>query len=93
MKNIVLYGILGADQQYRVAKYWMIHVDSCDNLINLIKFQAREMKEYYPSIEYVYAVSQRPGLKKDYVESYKKNSIESCAIFKDILEREGIRII
>lgn len=64
MKNIVLYGILGADQQYRVAKYWMIHVDSCDNLINLIKFQAQEMKEFYPSIERVYAVSQRPGLKK-----------------------------
>ena len=24
MKNVILYGILGADQQYRVAKYWVI---------------------------------------------------------------------
>ena len=96
MKNIILYGILGADQQYRVARYWMIHTDSLNsgsNLISLMKFQAKEMVDYYPSIQYVYAISSRPGLLKEYVESYKTNSIESCAIFKDILEREGIRII
>lgn len=32
------------------------------------------------------------GLKREFQESIKRNSIESCAIFKDILEREGIKI-
>jgi hypothetical protein len=45
-----------------------------------------------PGIERVYAIDNRYGLKREYVESYKKNSIESCAIFKDILEREGLLV-
>lgn len=32
------------------------------------------------------------GLKREFQESIKRNSIESCAIFKDTLEREGIQI-
>ena len=51
------------------------------------------MVGHNPSIEHVYAVDQRPGLRRDYIESIKENSIESCYEFKDILEREGLKII
>lgn len=91
MKNVILYGILGADQQYRVAKYWVIR-DS-ESLIESIIFEANMMVEHNPSIKHVYAVDQRPGLRRDYIESIKENSIASCYEFKDILEREGLKII
>ena len=91
MKNVILYGILGADQQYRVGKYWVIR-DS-ESLIESIIFEANMMVGRNPSIEHVYAVDQRPGLRRDYIESIKENSIASCYEFKDILEREGLKII
>ena len=56
MKNVILYGILGADQQYRVGKYWVIR-DS-ESLIESIIFEANMMVDHNPSIEHVYAVDQ-----------------------------------
>lgn len=91
MKQIILYGLSGADQQYRVVKYWVIFEK--DISISNINFQASIMKMACPNIEAVYAVDNRPGLKQDFVHTVKKNTIENCAIFKDILERSGIRVI
>lgn len=91
MKQIILYGISGANSQYRVVKYWCIFED--DISIRNIRYHAVVMRMENPSIEHVYAVDNRPGLKHDYIQSYKKNTIESCAIFKDILEREGLMVI
>lgn len=91
MFKIFLYGISGVDKQYKVLKYFGI--DESEVSIKNIRYQAVMMRVRNPSIEHVYAIDYRPGLKYDYIESYKKNTIESCAIFKDILEREGIKII
>ena len=90
MKRIFLYGIGGAEKQYRVLKYWVVEEEFI-SIMN-IKYHADMLKIRNPSIEHVYAVDDRYGLYRDYMESIKKNSIESCAIFKDILEREGIKI-
>lgn len=90
MKRIFLYGIGGADNQYRVLKYYAMEEETIS--IWNIKYQADMLKIKNPSVEHVYAVDDRTGLYRDYKESIKKNSIESCAIFKDILEREGIKI-
>lgn len=46
-----------------------------------------------PDVEHVYAIDNRYGLRRDYKESMKQNSIESHYIFKDILEREGMLVI
>lgn len=91
MKRIFLYGMTGAEDQYRVARYFCI--DQRDLSIENIIYSAQMMKIKNPSIERVYAMDDRYGLRRDYMESIKKNSIESCAIFKDILEREGLRVI
>ena len=90
MKNLILYGIGNARYQYRVLRYFYIYDANAD--VAEIKRIARMMQVVNPSIEHVYLISNRHGLKREFQESIKRNSIESCAIFKDILEREGIKI-
>ena len=90
MNNLILYGIGDARYQYRVLKYFCIYDEHID--IAEIKRIACVMRVINPSIEHVYLISNRHGLKREFQESIKRNSIESCAIFKDTLEREGIQI-
>ena len=90
MNNLIFYGIGDAKYQYRVLKYFCIYDENID--IAEIKRIARTMQVINPSIEHVYLISNRHGLRREFQESIKRNSIESCAIFKDILEREGIKI-
>lgn len=88
--NVILYGILGASDQYRVLRYFAIN--GRDVSIRTIVDEAEIMRIMYPSIEHVYAIDNRYGLRRDYVEAIKENSIESYFIFKDILEREGLKV-
>lgn len=90
MNNLILYGIGDAKYQYRVLRYFYVYDENAD--VAEIKRIARMMQVINPSIEHVYLISNRHGLKREFQESIKRNSIESCAIFKDILEREGIKI-
>lgn len=90
MRTIFLYGIGGPSDQYRVIRYTPIEEDSFS--IRTIIWEAQMMKVKYPSVKRVFAVDNRKGLRRDYMESMKKNTVESCAIFKDILEREGLEL-
>ena len=90
MNNLILYGIGDATYQYRVLKYFCIYDERID--VAEIKRIARMMRVTIPSIEHVYLISNRYGLKREFQESIKRHSIESYAIFKDTLEREGIQI-
>ena len=90
MNNIILYGIGDARYQYRVLRYFAIYDERADT--SEVKRIAHMMQVINPSIEHVYMITNRPGLKREFMESIKRNSIESCAIFKDTLEREGIKI-
>lgn len=88
--NKVLYGIAGADKNYRVLGYFVIRGD--DDSVWFTRWKAREMQEYNPSIKHIYLVDNRQGLYSEYQKMLKNPSIENCACFKDFLEREGIRI-
>lgn len=90
MNNIILYGIGDARYQYRVLWYFAIYDERADT--SEVKRIARMMQVINPSIEHVYMITNRHGLKREFMESTKRNSIESCAVFKDTLEREGIKI-
>lgn len=90
MKSIFLYGIGGARDQYRVIRY--TRIDEWDFSINTLMYEASIMRINYPSVEHVYAVDNRYGLGRTYLESVKKNSIESCAVFKDLIQRQGLEI-
>ena len=91
MQQIILYGIAGASKQYIAVRYYVIEEGNAT--IWYLRHAANVMRMQNPTIERVYAVDNRPGLRREYMESIKRNSIESCAIFKDTLEREGLRAI
>ena len=91
--KIFLYGIAGADQAYRVVKYWcFFNVDTKPVTIRDLMYQATMLQVKNPSIEHVYAIDDRHGLHSDFRYAMKKNSVESWAIFKNILETEGLQI-
>lgn len=91
MKQIILYGLAGANQQYIVQMYYCLYDE--DISIRNIVYQAQMLKAKCPSIEHVYAIDNRHGLRREYRESICLHTIESCYIFKDTLEREGFQII
>lgn len=95
--QIVLYGLGGLDTQYVAIEYSIV-----DNRRG-IPIEAR--KRYLtglaalmvcenPTVEHVYAIYNRKGLKDDYFDSAfdRHNSIESRYAFKNMLETEGILI-
>lgn len=91
MSQIILYGISGPSKAYTVLNYFCIYEEFVS--INAILSEARILRMKNPSVEHIYAIDNRYGLRRDYMESMKQNSIESHYIFKDILEREGMLVI
>ena len=91
-KQIILYGIGGPEVQYCAIRYWVI--GSQDLSVMKLKGCAMRMRIEYPSVKRVFAVDNRYGLRKDYIESIKDryNSMESRLAFLDMIEREGIEI-
>ena len=61
--------------------------------IRNILYQAAMLKAINPSVEKVYAIDNYRSLHRDFNDSIRKNTIESCAIFKNILESQGIEIL
>ena len=88
MGQVILYGLSGASRAYTVLNYFCIY-EGCVS-ISAIQMEARRLRMRNPSVEHVYAIDNRYGLRREYRESMKQNSIESHYIFKDILEREGM---
>lgn len=93
MKQIILYGIGGADVQYVCINYFVIHDEKFMSIEGL-KNSANYMRMVNPSIKRVFAIDNRHGLRREYMESIKDrhNSIEARMVFVDTLEREGIEI-
>lgn len=96
MTTVYLYGLGGADQMYRVIRYSAIEIDNLVGtnygVIRTLKYEASMMRMKYPNIERVFVIDNGRGLARDYANALKTNTIESHAIFKDILEREGLEL-
>lgn len=96
MTTVFLYGLGGADQMYRVVRYTPVEVDNLlgtsFGVIRTLKYEAQIMKMKFPNVERVFAIDNGRGLIRDYNLAWKQNTIESHAIFKDILEREGLEL-
>lgn len=91
MRKVFLYGIGGARDLYRVIQY--VCLDNFELSVTTMRHHAEQMREYNPSIRAVYAVDNRYGLKNEAQTALKRPTIENCVIFKDTIEREGIRIL
>ena len=96
MTTVYLYGLGGADQMYRVIRYSAVEIDNLVGtnygVIRTLKYEATMMRMKYPNIERVFAIDNGRGSARDYANALKTNTIESHAIFKDILEREGLEL-
>lgn len=86
-KQIILYGLGGPEKAYTVLAYWTIFEQ--DLSANAICENAAKMRAYNPCVKQIFMIDNRPGLRREYQESMRLNSIESHVIFKDILERQG----
>ena len=89
--QIVIYGIGGPEENYRVLRYRVIDQEFIS--IAIVKNFAEMMRDEYPSIQEIYAMDNRWGLRKDCTEAFKKNSMAGWIEFKDLIEREGLKII
>ena len=89
-RQVYIYGLGGADKMYKVLAYQFIVEDeiSISNVIH----RAFMLKVRNPSVESVYAIDNYRGLRDDCKASMYKSTIENCAIFKNILETQGIQI-
>ena len=90
-KQVYLYGIAGAEKQYKVIAYQFL-VDDDISIRNIV-YSATMLKIKNPEVERVFAIDNRKGLRQDYQKSITLNTIESCYIFRDILETEGLEVI
>lgn len=91
MDKLVLYGIGGVKDGYRALRYFF--VPEYFTTTRGIKGAAENMVDINPSVERVYLVDNRYGLKNEFNASLRATTFEPCVIFKDALEREGIRVL
>lgn len=89
-RQVYIYGLGGADKMYKVLAYHFITEEEIT--ITNIVYQASMLKMRNPSVETVYAIDNYYGLRNDCRASMYRSTIENCAIFKNILETQGIRI-
>lgn len=89
--QIVMYGLGGVEYKFKCLRFEVFEANEVR--FSDIQYEAGRMIERNPSIEHVYVMSNRRGLAWEYIQSVKKDSIESCAIFRDTLEREAVKFI
>lgn len=90
MNNIVLYGIGGASDSYRIFRYWRFTEEQVS--IKEIVYQACVMVGSCPSIRQVYVIDNSGELFRDYKRVLKYPSIENNVIFKSVLENRGLLV-
>lgn len=91
MKRIYLYGIAGAADHYKVVRYSCVDGDGMT--IMSLKYEAAMLRMDYPNIVRVYAVDVSPSLYRSYMETIRKDSMEVCVSFRDMLMRQGVEVI
>lgn len=89
-RQVYIYGLGRADKMYKVLAYHFITEEEIT--INNIIHQAFMLKVKNPSVETIYAIDNYRGLCDDFKASMYKSTIENCAIFKNILEMQGVQI-
>lgn len=91
--QIILYGLAGIDAKYVPVRYFIMNEGFMT--IAGLAHTAKYMMDNYPTIEHIYAIDNRPGLRKEYTNAIhdKHNSIESRVVFKHTLMNEGIKIM
>lgn len=87
--SYVMYGLMGADKQYRPGKFWIFSKAELSMLA--VKHEAEVMREF-PEIKSVYIVDNRKSIHTAYKYAMRKKTLEANVEFKDLLETYGIEL-
>lgn len=87
--SYVMYGLMGAEKQYRPGKFWIFSNKELSMLA--VKHEAEVMKEF-PDIKSVYIVDNRKSIHTAYKYTMRKKSFDANVEFKDLLETYGIEL-
>lgn len=88
--QIFFYGLGGADQQFRVLNFEFIDQELFS--VWMMNHVVDSMMYRNPGITEIYMIDNRHRLRREFMDSIRENSVESCQIFKDTLRREGIKV-
>ena len=87
--SYVMYGLMGADKQYRPGKFWIFSNEELSMLS--VRHEAEVMREF-PEIKSVYIVDNRKSIHTAYKYTMRKKSFDANVEFKDLLETYGIEL-
>ena len=87
--SYVMYGLMGADKQYRPGKFWIFSKEELSMLS--VRHEAEVMREF-PEIKSVYIVDNRKSIHTAYKYTMRKKSFDANVEFKDLLETYGIEL-
>lgn len=88
-RRIFIYGIGGADDNYRIVAYQYIKANESYNIIRDCHAVAEWLRYRNPSIKYTYAIDEGADLARMYKQARKTNSVEDNVCFKLMLEETG----
>lgn len=91
-RRLFIYGIGGADDNYRVVAYQYIKVNESSDITRDAHAVARWLRYRNPSIKYAYGISDSADLARMYKKARKTNSVEDNVCFKLMLEDTGFII-
>ncbi len=91
MSQTVLYGLSDASKAYMPVRFFII--DDETSSVFWVKRCAYIMAYKNPDVKTVYAVDNSRKMKKHYLDCIKKSTMSCFIEFKDILEKEGIRVL
>ena len=91
-RRLFIYGIGGADDNYRIVAYQYIKVDESYDITRDSHSIAAWLRYRNPTIKYTYAITESADLAQMYKKARKTNSVEDNVCFKLMLEETGFII-
>ena len=91
-RRVFVYGIGGADDNYRIVAYQYVKTESSSDIIHDCRSAAMWLRYRNPSIKYAYAIGESADLARMYKKARKTNSVEDNVCFKLMLEETGMII-
>lgn len=89
--KIVICGLGGPDKMYRVLDYFCVF-DTTDEVYDEVSRISILMKIRNRNIREVYAIDSRRIMKKEYTELFEQSPSNEWVLFRNILQRESLRI-
>lgn len=85
----LMFGLLSSKEMFKPIVVRRIYDDTT---VGNVKKLSLKLVMDYGSVREVYCIPNREGIMDEFHEARRLNSIESCIIFRDILQHEGVLV-